>query len=275
MSLLDNVRQTLGDAANTARDVSQNLGAQAQAQINIKRLQLEVAKKLHELGSRTYEWHKGGNLVATGTVPRDVNELCHAIDDLNRQLADEERKLEQARFEAELRNQRPSAPVVDAAPPATVPSTPIPLPAHVDPASPPASSPTSAGAISTSTGAQTAGVYPPPVTPTTTDGGHTMNATTYGTNLEASSQGMVAPGTGITALGPDMPGGDIPVPGPDMPSPGGNPMPTSPMPGMPPAGPQNPDMPTRSSPSLPPSLPTEPTMPGQPQGSTTFPGSPT
>jgi len=103
MSLLDNVRQTLGNAASSALEAGQNLGAQAQTQIQIKRLQVEHAKKLHQLGVKTYEWHKSGNLVAAGPVPREIHDTCHALDDISRNLDEQNRKLEEARREAELR----------------------------------------------------------------------------------------------------------------------------------------------------------------------------
>jgi len=107
MSLFDNVRQTLGNAASSALEKSQNLGAQAQAQIGIKRLQVEHAKRLHELGIKTYEWHKSGNLFVAGPVPREVQDICHRLDDVSRQLEEQTRKLEEARREAELRAMKP------------------------------------------------------------------------------------------------------------------------------------------------------------------------
>jgi hypothetical protein len=125
MSLLDDLKQTVSDAASTARDVGQTLGAQAQAQLAIKRLQLDQAKKYHELGLRTHEWHKAGNLVATGPVPREVQMLCLQLDDINDQLDDQTHKLEEAKRQAELRaetrNLNRSAPSVEA----TMTSTPI------------------------------------------------------------------------------------------------------------------------------------------------------
>jgi hypothetical protein len=103
MSLLDDLKQTVSGAASTARDVGQTLGAQAQAQLAIKRLQLDQAKKYHELGLRTHEWHKAGNLVATGPVPREVQMLCLQLDDIDDNLHDQTHKLEEAKRQAELR----------------------------------------------------------------------------------------------------------------------------------------------------------------------------
>ena len=103
MSLLDHVRQTLGDAAASAKDLGQNLGAQAQTQLNIKKLQLEQTKKLHQLGVQTHAWHRAGRLVATGEVPREVLDLCHQLDDVSNRLAVEEANLQEAKRQAELR----------------------------------------------------------------------------------------------------------------------------------------------------------------------------
>jgi hypothetical protein len=125
MSLLDDLKQTVSGAASTARDVGQTLGAQAQAQLAIKRLQLEQARKYHELGTRTHEWHKAGTLIAAGPVPREVQELCLQLDDINRQLDDQTLKLEEAKRQAELRaetrQQNRTAPTVEA----TMTATPI------------------------------------------------------------------------------------------------------------------------------------------------------
>ncbi|HEX8234897.1 MAG TPA: hypothetical protein VF600_02990 [Abditibacteriaceae bacterium] len=125
MSLLDDLKQTVSGAASTARDVGQTLGAQAQAQLAIKRLQLDQAKKYHELGLRTHEWHKAGNLIATGPVPREVQQLCLQLDDINSHLDEQTHKLEEAKRQAELRaetrNLNRAAPAVEA----TMTSTPI------------------------------------------------------------------------------------------------------------------------------------------------------
>ncbi len=125
MSLLDDLKQTVSGAASTARDMGQTLGAQAQAQLAIKRLQLDQAKKYHELGLRTHEWHKAGNLFATGPVPREVQMLCLQLDEITDQLDDQTHKLEEAKRQAELRaetrNLNRSAPAVEA----TMTATPI------------------------------------------------------------------------------------------------------------------------------------------------------
>lgn len=147
MSLLDNVRQSLEGAASNALEVGQNLGAQAQAQLNIKKLQLDHAKKLHQLGIKTYDWHKAGTMSTAGTVPREIHDLCHALDDLNLQIAEQQQKIETARLEAEARAAKSgtAAPPDTAAPPApgtgtaspTSATAAIPLPAASAAVAPP------------------------------------------------------------------------------------------------------------------------------------------
>lgn len=105
MSLLDNVRQTLGEAANTAKEVGQNLGAQAQSQINIKKLQIGHDKKLRDLGEKTHAWYQSGQMIVTGNVPVDVQQLCRDVDASSTQLQLEEARLEDFKQQAALRSQ--------------------------------------------------------------------------------------------------------------------------------------------------------------------------
>jgi hypothetical protein len=105
MSLIDNVRQSLGEAASTAREVGQNLGSQAQAQINIKKMQLEHTRKLRDLGEKTYDWYQSGQMIVTGEIPFDVRALCVELDDSSTRLRLEEAKLEEARLQAAARAQ--------------------------------------------------------------------------------------------------------------------------------------------------------------------------
>ena len=134
MSLFDNVKQTVKTAAGTAFEVGQNFSAQAQAQLNIKKLQMEKAKKLHQLGVRTYEWHQAGNLVVTGPVPTDIQELCLNLDSLGRQLDEQQLALEEAKRQAEDRNTKTvTAPAVVTSSIETTEDAPIVSPQNVDP----------------------------------------------------------------------------------------------------------------------------------------------
>lgn len=240
MSLLDQVKQTLGEAAANARDAGQNLGAQAAAQLAIKRLQLETAKKTRDLGARVYEWHKSGTLVATGPVPREVSELCHTLDDLHGQLRTEEEKLEAARQEAEEAKRR----ILEArdarnAPTFTPPSVTVEDAPAMGGGGQPAPAPVQTQILSGED---------MNVTPTVAIAPHI-------TAIGPSIPGPAMPGIpSIPAPGsnPDLPAPGIPVPGPDLP--GG--------PGYPTSNPDvNPSPPVPGSPGAPPK---EPTMPGQP-----------
>lgn len=249
MSLLDQVRHTLGEAAANARDAGQNLGAQASAQLAIKRLQLETAKKTRDLGARVYEWHQSGTLVATGTVPRDVSDLCHTLDDLHGQLKTEEEKLEAAKQEAEEAKRRilearearnaSSVTVYDVPAVATsAPDSPV-VPAAPSAVAAPVAPPVQTQILSGED------MPTPPLAATTA----APQITALGTSGPAMPGLPSVPAPGSN---PDMPSPGIPVPGPDIPA--GPSIPTS-----------NPDVnPTPAAPGSPGVTSPEPTMPGQP-----------
>ncbi|HEX8552802.1 MAG TPA: hypothetical protein VF681_14740 [Abditibacteriaceae bacterium] len=230
MSLFDQVRQTLGDAANTARDVGQNLGAQAAAQLALKKLQLEAGRKTHELGARVYEWHRSGTLVATGAVPREVSDLCHSLDDINRQIGEENAKLEAAKREAELRAAQAKAPttssitIQEASPPVTPQTSTEKITAPL--------SPLAASSGDTMTTPQTTAIQP--------------HITALGPSIPGPTNpglpSMPQPGLPTPTSNPDMPSVPIPVPGGDLPTPG-TPAHQTPSPDMPPSGPTTPTMP--------------------------------
>lgn len=112
MSLLDNVRHTLeqaatraGEAASNAREMGQNLSAQAQIQINIKKLQLERREKHRELGESTYAWYQSGSMIVSGPAPAEVHQILLELDDTSTRLRAEEANLEDAKRQAALRAQ--------------------------------------------------------------------------------------------------------------------------------------------------------------------------
>jgi hypothetical protein len=255
MSLLGNVRQTLGEAAATALDVGQNLSAQAQAQLNIKKLQLDQAKRLHELGAKTYEWYKTGSLVVSGQVPHDVRDLCHQLDGIQHQLDDEQHKLEEMKQQAAIRGaagteDTMSAPQSDSELPA------IGMTSGSNNVSGVSGNATSYEVYDTSGGAP----YPPsapypPVTPTA-----------YG--AAGSSVPPASASTYAMTPGPDVsPIPAPPGPGPDLPrTPSESPVSPT-LPPVPPSGPgipSNPDLP----PTMPPPGPPSGRMPGGPSGPT-------
>lgn len=109
MSVFDdlrrNVGQTITDVAGRVVEQGQNLGNQAQLQLALKKLQVEQAKRIHELGKRTYEWYQTGTLVVTGHVPADITQLCVQLDDLQRQTQETQSKLDEVRAMAQMQNQ--------------------------------------------------------------------------------------------------------------------------------------------------------------------------
>jgi hypothetical protein len=130
MSLLDSVRQTISDVAENVVDSTRQISAQTQLQLAAKKLQLERAKRIHELGKQTFSWYQSGSLQVGGAVPSDVTDACRQLEDIERQLADTERALEEARLEAAQKNQTPGSGAT-----ITVSATPVPDPAS-DPNAP-------------------------------------------------------------------------------------------------------------------------------------------
>jgi hypothetical protein len=139
-----NVGQTLTDVAGRVVEQGQNLGNQAQLQLALKKLQVEQAKRIHELGKRTYEWYQTGTLVVTGHVPADITQLCVQLDDLRRQTEETQSKLDEARAMAQMSN--PPAGVTPSVtsttttnPPDTTTPPAGPPPAALPPGTPPTS----------------------------------------------------------------------------------------------------------------------------------------
>lgn len=95
MSLLDNFRQTITDVAGTVVEQSRQLSSQTQLQLQIKKLQLERAKRIHELGKQTFSWYQSGQLSVSGPVPSDVVDVCRQLEDVERQLTAAEAELEE------------------------------------------------------------------------------------------------------------------------------------------------------------------------------------
>lgn len=135
MSLLDDMRRTLTDAAGTALEKGQQAADTVRLQAQLKKLQLERARKMHDLGARTYDWFKSGTMIVTGPVPSDVVEVCRALQSVNTQMDETQKQIEEAA------HQDPALPDSDAtvtvaatssaspsATTATSPSSSIPMP---------------------------------------------------------------------------------------------------------------------------------------------------
>lgn len=116
MSLIDKAKQHLQSAAGvaqhaaeTALEAGQTLSAQAQTQVNLRKLQIEQARKTHELGKETYAWHQSGTMIVSGPVPRQVQMLCFQLDDLGEKIEAENLRLEEIKRLAESRAQQSAA----------------------------------------------------------------------------------------------------------------------------------------------------------------------
>lgn len=117
MSLIDKAKQHLQSAAGVAQNAAeaaleagQTLGAQAQSQLALRKLQIEQARKIHDLGKETYAWHQTGAMTVSSPVPRGVLMLCFQLDDLNEKIDAENRHLEEIKAAAALRAQPNAAP---------------------------------------------------------------------------------------------------------------------------------------------------------------------
>ncbi len=110
MSLIDKAKHHLQSAAGVAQNAAeaaleagQTLSAQAQSQLALRKLQIERARKIHELGKETYAWHQTGAMTVSSPVPRGVLMLCFQLDDLNEKIDAENRHLEEIKAAAALR----------------------------------------------------------------------------------------------------------------------------------------------------------------------------
>jgi len=117
MSLIDNVRHTLSEAAETVAERGQQLSEIARLQVAIKRLQLERTRHLHQLGIRTYACYRGGAFAEP--LPFDVVDVCRQIEDLDRQLEATKLELKDAREQARQSGSSPGGGAAGADDPST------------------------------------------------------------------------------------------------------------------------------------------------------------
>lgn len=140
MSLLDNIKDSISDAAGRVVEGSQQLSEQARLQVSLRKLQLERARKLHDLGARTFDWYRSGSLTVSGPVPSEIAELCAQIDTLKADMDSTQLQLDEARRQAEERRGSFGSPAPDTsstpAPPNPPTTASVPPPA-VPPATPP------------------------------------------------------------------------------------------------------------------------------------------
>ena len=111
MSLIDDVRRTVTDAANSALEKGQQAANTAlekgQQAAELMRLQAKLqqqtrerGRKLHELGARTLDWFHSGTMVVSGPVPPNVVNLCHQLETLNAQVDETQREFDEAKTRA-------------------------------------------------------------------------------------------------------------------------------------------------------------------------------
>jgi hypothetical protein len=128
----DDLKRTINDFADKVMEGGKQIGNQAQLQVQLKKLQVEHARRIHELGKHTYDWYRAGTMIVSGPVPPDVSRLCAELDDIQTKTRETERQIE----EAKAQMNPPDTPAVNAGnttPPGA--ATPIPMPPGTPPAS--------------------------------------------------------------------------------------------------------------------------------------------
>ena len=97
MNIPDDIRRAVTDITDKAVEKGRQIGKEAQLQMQTKSLQVEHAKKIHELGKRTYEWYRSGTMIVSGPIPREVSDVCASLDQTQHKLDATQRELEAAR----------------------------------------------------------------------------------------------------------------------------------------------------------------------------------
>jgi len=96
----DDIKRTITDFADKMMDSGKQIGAQAQLQVQLKKLQVEHARRIHELGKHTYDWYRTGTMIVSGPVPHDVSTICSELDSVKNQITQTEREIEEAKTQA-------------------------------------------------------------------------------------------------------------------------------------------------------------------------------
>jgi len=120
MKIPDDLRSSFNDLTDKVVQGGKHLGNQAQLMTSVKKLQIEHAKRVHELGKKTFAWFESGTMIVSGPVPPEVAALCGELADLKKQIGDNEAKIEAAKQEGQVKFLPPEdAPASIPMPPST------------------------------------------------------------------------------------------------------------------------------------------------------------
>ena len=112
----DDIKRSISDFADKVMDSGKQIGAQAQLQVQLKKLQVEHARRIHELGKHTYDWYRTGTMIVSGPVPHDVSSICSELDKVKTKIVETEREIE----EAKTQSVPPATPAVNANAPSAI-----------------------------------------------------------------------------------------------------------------------------------------------------------
>lgn len=93
----DDLKRTFSDIADKVMEGGKQIGSQAQLQVQLKKLQVEHARRIHELGKHTYDWYRTGTMIVSGPVPADVSRLCAELEEIQAKTRDTQRQIEEAK----------------------------------------------------------------------------------------------------------------------------------------------------------------------------------
>lgn len=97
MKIPGDLRRTITDVTEKVKEKGQQLGKEAQLQLQLKQAQVEHAKKIHQLGKRTYEWYRSGTMIVSGPVPPEVAGLCTELDAVQSRVQSLHKEIDETR----------------------------------------------------------------------------------------------------------------------------------------------------------------------------------
>jgi hypothetical protein len=98
MKIPEDIRRSVSEAADKVVEMSQQLGKEAQLQVQLKKLQVEQARKIHDLGKRTFQWYRLGTMIVSGPIPPDVVDICATLDATEQQIQATQLEIENVRI---------------------------------------------------------------------------------------------------------------------------------------------------------------------------------